>query len=200
MNTYEHLTDRELTDRLHDQDIRAYEEIYNRHWAPMFQFARKLLQDNLQAEDVVQDTFVNLYLQIGKADFKNINIVQYLYRSIRNAVINLANRNKLNVSYIASLRDFINAGEFITDDKVRENEVAKQIELEIANLPRKMRALFEMSRKQYMTHKEIAEASNLSEETVKSQMKRALKLLRSRLSTFFFLQLMAAILYLNKIS
>lgn len=199
MNIYTTLTDRELTDRLGDQDIRAFEEIYNRYWEVMLEFARKLVQDNDQAKDVVQDTFINLYAQIGRADFHRIEIAPYLYRIVRNIVINLTVRNKLKVSYITSLRDYMKNGEFITDQKIRENEVTRLIEEEIARLPKKMRAVFEMSRKQYMTHKQIAEASNLSEETVKSQIVRAIKILKSRLGAHLFLLIMTSILLINRV-
>lgn len=198
METYSTLTDRELTDRLSDQDIRAYEEIYKRYWRVMFEFARKLVQDNDQAKDIVQDTFIRLYNNIGSTDFGKVNIAPYLYKTVKNIVIDLSIRNKRNLNYLASLRDYVNAGQFITDEKIRANEVMMLIEKEISRLPPRMRAVFEMSRKEYLSRKQIAAATELSEETVKKQIANAVKLLRSKLGSDLFLLLMAAILKANK--
>ncbi|QHS58326.1 RNA polymerase sigma factor [Chitinophaga agri] len=198
MNIYSTLTDKELTDRLNNRDVHAYEEIYKRYWRIMFEFARKMLQDNEQAKDIVQDTFTTLYCNIGTTDFSKIRIAPYLYTIVKNNVINLSLRNKRSASYLASLKEFVDAGEYITDAQVRENEVLRQIEAEIAKLPRKMRQVFEMSRKAYMSRREIAEATNLSEETVKSQISRAIKVLKSKLGAHSLLFIMALILWLNK--
>jgi len=198
MNNYTTLKDDELTALLNEQDLRAYEEIYNRYWRIMFEFARKRMQDNDLAKDIVQDSFISLYSQIGKTDFRKISIASYLYKTVQNTAINHMVRDQRKNTYLASLRDFVNAGQYITDEQVREKEILRQIDEEVARLPRKMRAIFEMSRKGYMSRREIAEATNVSEETVKKQIANALKLIRNKLGMLFFFYLMAAILYLYK--
>jgi RNA polymerase sigma-70 factor (ECF subfamily) len=47
-----------------------------------------------------------------------------------------------------------------------------------------MREVFELSRKQHLSHKEIAEQLGISEKTVKSQVNNALKILRVKLGIF----------------
>ncbi|MNT81059.1 RNA polymerase sigma factor [compost metagenome] len=61
------------------------------------------------------------------------------------------------------------------------------IEKGIAELPPKMREVFELSRKHIMSHKEIAEQLNISEQTVRKQVNNALKILRSKLGMTLFL-------------
>jgi RNA polymerase sigma-70 factor (ECF subfamily) len=60
------------------------------------------------------------------------------------------------------------------------------IEEEIERLPPRMKEVFNMSRKLHMSYKEIAATLGISEETVKSQVKRALAILRPRLQNIFF--------------
>ncbi|MVT41838.1 hypothetical protein GO495_14705 [Chitinophaga oryziterrae] len=62
-----------------------------------------------------------------------------------------------------------------------------------------MRAVFELGRKAYLNHKEIAEKANISEETVKRQISYSIKILRSILTVHLFLYPMSAVLMLNKI-
>jgi len=183
---YKLLTDAQLTDKLDKRDHDAFEEIYRRYWPVLYNFARKMLQDNEQAKDIVQDAFTKLYAQIGILNFQEVKIAPYLYTLIRNAVITLVNRNKLKINYIASFQKYLNAGEFVTDNQVLENDMQRQIDREIASLPPKMREIFELSRKANLSRKEIAESTQLSEETVKKQIYNALKILRSKLKTYFF--------------
>jgi RNA polymerase sigma-70 factor (ECF subfamily) len=61
------------------------------------------------------------------------------------------------------------------------------IEKEIADLPAKMREVFELSRKTFLSHKEIAGQLDLSEKTVRNQVNNALKVLRVKLGIFVFL-------------
>jgi RNA polymerase sigma-70 factor (ECF subfamily) len=58
------------------------------------------------------------------------------------------------------------------------------IESEISALPPKMREVFELSRKLNYTHREIAIQLNLSEQSVRSHVKGALRILRTKFSTF----------------
>lgn len=183
---YKLLTDVQLADRLNQGDDIAFEEIYRRYWTVLYNFSRKMLQDNEQAKDIVQDIFTKLYVQIGVLDFQQIKFAPYLYALVRNAVITLINRNKLKLNYIVSFQDYVNAGEYVTDNQVLENETQRQIDQEIASLPSKMREIFELSRKAHLSRKEIAEATQLSEETVKKQIYNALKILRSKLKAYFF--------------
>lgn len=183
---YKLFTDTELADLLNQRDKIAFEEVYRRYWPILYHFARKMLQDNEQAKDIVQDTFTKLYLQVGVLDFQQIKLAPYLYALVRNAVITLINRNKLKNNYIVSFQNYVNAGEYVTDNQVLENEMQRQINEGIASLPPKMREIFELSRKANLSRKEIAETTRLSEETVKKQIYNAVKILRSKLSALFF--------------
>jgi RNA polymerase sigma factor (sigma-70 family) len=67
---------------------------------------------------------------------------------------------------------------------IRENDLLALIEKEIAALPEKMRVVFELSRKESMNRKEISEHLGLPENTVKTNMYRALKMLYRKLCLF----------------
>ncbi|HEY0272531.1 MAG TPA: sigma-70 family RNA polymerase sigma factor, partial [Chitinophaga sp.] len=76
------------------------------------------------------------------------------------------------------------------DYRVREKQFMEMIEREIAALPPKMRVVFEMSRKSDYSHREIAAHLDIAEETVKKQIKNALKILRNRLGLALFIFLL----------
>jgi len=60
-------------------------------------------------------------------------------------------------------------------------------------LPPKMREIFELSRKEYLSHKEIAEKLGISEQTVSKQVSNALKILRTKLGFFAYLAILLKI-------
>jgi RNA polymerase sigma-70 factor (ECF subfamily) len=194
---YQAYSDAKLTELLILRDNRAFEEIYNRYWGQLYNFCRKMLQNDHQAEDLIQEAFTNLYARKEQL-YQQTSIRAYLYRSVRNQIIDQVRHQKVKGDYISSLKEYINRGEWITDNLVRENELERQIQKAIDELPPKMRTVFEMSRKKYYSYRQIAEATGTSEETVRKQMSNVLKKLRSKLTMFILFQLMLAILWLNK--
>ncbi|QNN44582.1 RNA polymerase sigma factor [Pedobacter roseus] len=165
---------------------RAYAILYERYWAILFRYARKILQNDEEARDVVQDVFVMLWSKAENLEIQ-ISLSSFLYAATRNSILKIFQRGKVKDSYLNSLSAFIATENNTTDHLVRDRELAKRIEFEIAALPPKMRAVFELSRRSYLSHREIATQMEISDKTVKKQMANALKILRLKLGTFLFL-------------
>jgi RNA polymerase sigma-70 factor (ECF subfamily) len=197
MKLYRTLGDPELIEMFNNSDKQAFAEIYERYWAVLYQHARRMLQDEEQAKDVVQDVFTMLLNKMGMMEFRS-TLSAYLYSSVRNAIISRIRNKRVQGDYLDYLRNYTTEGIHYTDNVILEKELAKRIEAEIENLPPKMRRVFELSRKNYLNASEIAEHTGVSEGTVKKQLQLALKHLRGKLSAFFFLQLMTFLLWLNR--
>ncbi|WP_121196121.1 RNA polymerase sigma factor [Mucilaginibacter gracilis] len=158
----------------------AYQVIYKRYWPLLFKHARRILQNDEEAKDAVQDIFTMLWLK-GPTLFVNTTLSAFLYSSLRYKIFDVIDRNKIKGDYFNSLESFIDQGELTTDNIIREKELAASIEKEISFLPERMREVFELSRKSHLSYKEIAEKMNISDNTVKKQINNALKLLRFKL-------------------
>ncbi|MNY42681.1 RNA polymerase sigma factor [compost metagenome] len=111
----------------------------------------------------------------------------YLYGAVRHKFFNSLDHEKVKANYRASLSTFIDSGEYTTDNLLREKELIHLIEKEVSLLPPKMREVFELSRKEHLSHKEIAGRLNISDKTVKKQMNNAIKILKVKLGPFFSL-------------
>lgn len=186
MGEYSTYNDTDLLTLLREErDQRAYSEIYNRYWAMLFRHGRKMLQDEDDALDVVQDVFTMLWVKSEELQITT-SLSSYLYSSVRHSILNLIKRSKIRDTYLNSLEEFLDKGEFVTDNQVRYKEFAGQIEGEINNLPPKMREVFQLSRKLGLSYNQIAIELNISEETVRKQMFRALKKLRLKLGPHLF--------------
>lgn len=169
-------------------DKTAFSEIYERHWEVLFRHALRMTKDRALAEDIVQDVFIALWDRIEKAELPFV-ITAYLYAMVRNKFLNLLTHQTVKDNYLQSLSDFLLSGESITDYRCRENQLKIKIEQEVSCLPDKMRTVFEMSRKENRTHKEIALLLNISDKTVKKQVSNAVKILRLKLGSIISLTL-----------
>jgi RNA polymerase sigma-70 factor (family 1) len=198
MADYRKYADEELSILLNKMDHKAFSEIYERYWALLFRHARRMLKDEEQAADLLQDLFTSIWYNAGTVEIKT-SLSTYLYSGIRNRIIKLIRHEKVKRNYMFTLVDFLTEGHNSTDEAIREKELRQQIEREIAHLPEKMREIFELSRKSHLSYKEIADQVNISEGTVKKQVYNALKVLRMKLGALFFLMVMHAILLLAKL-
>lgn len=173
-------TDNELIALIKVGDKHAFSELYQRYWPLLFRHARKLLQDEDESKDVVQDVFISLWSAVMDFNEKTI-LSAYLYTSTRNKILNIFRRNKVSGAHLESLSGFISQGTNVTDHLVREHMLAAQIEEEIENLPARMREVFELKRKQNLSYKQISELMDISDLTVKAQMNKAITILRAKL-------------------
>ena len=190
MAGYSKFNDQELTVLLKQGDQLAFTEIYNRYWAEMYYHAFRMLKDEESAKDVVQDIFSNLWSKSGSLH-EEIKLSGHLYIAVRNKIFNLIAKNKVRNDYLSSIAAYVT--EVANDASLLdEKELLALVEAEIQNLPPKMREIFELSRKENLSHKEIAEKLNISDQTVKKQIQNALKILKPKIRTVevgFFLLL-----------
>jgi RNA polymerase sigma-70 factor (family 1) len=181
---YKLYTDQELVSLLKKGDTAAYTQIYDRYERLLFIHAYKRLQNREEARDIIQDLFIVLWTK--REDVNLISSLRaYLYTATRNRIFDLIARQKLQSNYVLSLQKFIDAGDYTTDHRIRINQLNAIIEKEIAQLPAKMREVFELSRNEQLSHREIAERLDISEQTVKKQVQNALKVLKVKLGPLF---------------
>ncbi len=164
-------------------DRQAYAQIYQRYWAVMYVYARKVMADEDDAKDIVQEVFTYLWHK-GKDLEIRTSLSMYLYTAVRYRIFDLMDHKKIRSDYKIYLQQFIEEGEYITDDQLRAKEMLAVIEKEVALLPPKMRVMFEMSRNEGMSHKEIAAQLGVSELTVKKQVSNSVKILKGKLKLF----------------
>jgi RNA polymerase sigma-70 factor (ECF subfamily) len=184
---YKYTSDAELVSLLNKGNRGAFTEIYDRYNGLLYTFTYKRLQNREEAKDLIHELFFKLWEDHPYIDIK-VSISAYLYGALRNNMLKVIARNKVASRYIDSFQHYIDTEpNNNTDHLVRHNELQSFIAGEIANLAPRTRHVFELSRKSNLSRKEIAEELGISEETVKSHMKMALKTLKTKLGPLFIL-------------
>jgi RNA polymerase sigma-70 factor (family 1) len=183
MSEYRKFDDAYLTNLLIQKDHGAFSEIYRRYWHKLFLHAYKMIKDEDEAKDIVQDVFVGVWNSSSTINITS-NIKGYLYITARNRILNRIKQSKCNDDFIGLLANEITGVDETTTDLINERDLQEIIDNEVDKLPPRMKQVFQLSREKFLTHKQIAEQLGTSEETVKKQISGALKILRGKLDKF----------------
>jgi len=186
MDAYQSLTDQELSSLLSEGDERAYTEIYERYHSLLYIFANKKLYNKEESEDIVQEVLIAIWNRRFDLTLER-SLASYLFTAVRNKALDLFSHRKVESTYVAALQNFIDDAGTSADFLVRENDLRLLIEKEIEALPPRMREVFKLSRKNLLSHREIAIVMDISEQTVSTQIKKALRVLRIRLSLLLWI-------------
>ncbi len=157
------------------------EDLFNKYYNPLCNYAVKIIRDDDLAEDLVQNLFIQLWenKKIESID----NPERFLLRCIKFKCIDYL-RSK-ETSKVLNLEEIPDPA--IEIQELDEEEIEPLLHYFAAKLPPKTRIVFLLSRKSGMTYKEIAEETNTSVKTVENQMSSALKQMKNLLKTHNFL-------------
>ncbi len=180
MINYSTCFDQELVLLLKDDDDAAFKEIYLRYDKLLLIYAYKKLRNREEAKDLVQDVFT--WLWNSRNDFSlNTTLSGYLYKSVLNRIFDVVKHKGIIRKYVDSGKHYIEISNEDADYLIREKDIALLIEKEILAMPPRMREIYTLKKKYFLSTKEIATELSLSEHTVSTQIKRALKHLKVKL-------------------
>jgi len=188
-------TDEQLLQLMQDGSGEAFTELYKRHWPSVYRNAMRLLRSRADAEDVVQQLFESIWNRRSRLDIRG-SFAAYLFTGARYSAIHLVEKNIEKYACVSSLAADLEKN---AHPSIESGMDAKALEITIDGivdtLPVRMKEVFLLSRKENLTHKEIAERLNISEETVKKQVYNALKLIRQHLGKSVSLGCLIVLLY-----
>lgn len=150
----------------------------------MFRYSCSMVNEVDAADEIVQTVFLRILERNGRMTISPGSLVAYLLSSVRNQSVNYINRKKLERGY----QEGHNAGDVIGNihpsGRLEEKELEREYTEALNELPEQCRTVFQLSRSEELTYREIAVKLNISVKTVETQMGRALKKLRIRLAEF----------------
>jgi RNA polymerase sigma-70 factor, ECF subfamily len=184
--------DAELVARIACEDHTAFETLMRRHNTRLFRIARAILRDDAEAEDALQDAYLDAYRHIG--DFRgSAQLGTWLTRVVINqALMRLRKQKRDRVVVHFGERDTSEGDQTnaeVADERVESppdatlrGEIRRMLERRIDELPVAFRAVFLMREVEDMTVQETAECLSIPEATVRTRLFRARALLRESLA------------------
>lgn len=180
--------------QLNNGDEQAFRIIYNKMYAKVYRFAYALTKRRDQSEEVVQETFLRLWLHRADVDATR-SLDAFLFTIARRLVIDMMR----NATSTAALRDSLwstmQKENHATEETILENNLAALVYEAVAQLPAQQQLIFKLSRDQGLTHEEIAIKLGISKNTVKNHLVSALKTLKVKLARHGFPTLLIFILF-----
>ncbi len=176
MLNYKKYSDYDLLTLFNTNDERVLIEIYDRYWDKMLAVAFNRLGNLEEAEECVQDVLCKLWKLRSTFSLQNEKLSSYLARAVRNQTFNVIYQNRQKRQKLAGYSPQEDVIDSISPErKLIIQELQHQIDVAIKNLPPQCQLVFVMNKSEGLTTKEIADKLNLSENTVKSHLKKAKK-------------------------
>ena len=149
------LIDSKSIERLIAGDEAVFTTIYELYSAKIYKLAFRFLKDREQSEEIVQETFINFWLNREKLDAEG-NVWLYLYviakRLSLNALRKLYQSTDLTQKLLNQVIDMHRYG---TEEEVLAHDLEQYTEKIIDKLPPQQQLVFKLSRVQGLSHKEI---------------------------------------------
>lgn len=164
--------------------------LFKTYYTRLCYFAFQFIGNKDQARDIAQEAFVSYLGQREKVAVHPLAIKNFLYSSVRNACLNELRHEKVVEKFAAAQENVLPDDSTIILTMIR-SEVAGEIHRALETLPESCQLIIRMGYINGLKNQEIANQLNISVNTVKTQKKRGLQLLRLRLNpeiyTLFFL-------------
>ena len=189
----EEYNEAELIARLKAGDKTACAECIEIHSPLVYRLALRLMGNEAEAEDVLQETFLNAFKSIDSFEGRS-GLGTWLYRIAYNASMMRLRRNE---PYTVSVDESLDGdGQYmipqqlfdwccLPEKDLESDEVRDELEKAISELPESLRVVFMLRELEGLSTAETAAALDISEGAVKVRLHRARLWLRERLSPYF---------------
>jgi RNA polymerase sigma-70 factor (ECF subfamily) len=160
--------------RIEQRDENAMEEIFRRYSGPVYSVALRVLRDSSQAEDVLQEVFLQLWRKPAAFVQNRGSLGAWLVVIARNRAIDVLRRRKPS----DSVDDVVLASTVNVADEAERNTMMEKVRRVIADLPMEQRKSLELAYFEGLSHTEIASRTGDPLGTVKTRIRQALISLR----------------------
>lgn len=169
-----------LFERIRRDDSDAFDAVFRSWYPQLVRYAESMLGERAVAEEIAQEVMLTIWRDRRKLKIEE-SAGGYLFRATRNRALNeLRHRKVQQKSHLhLATSDLVPA---TAEADMVDKRIGAAVREAIAELPERCREVFELSRVQGLRYTEIAEVMDISVKTVETQMGKALRILREKLS------------------
>lgn len=161
-----------------EDDSDAFNELYRSWSGKLYHFILKISNgDTYLAEELVQDVFTVVWEKRKDLD-ENKSFGAYICTIAKDKLINIYQHRMIEALYAQAVSQKGMSEDHKTEDDVEYHLLDEYLDKLIDQLPPSRKNIFILSRRKHLSNKEIAEQLNLSENTIESQLTKALAFIR----------------------
>ena len=186
-STAQQMLDQEMIARIGRRDQTAFSAFYDRMSGPLYSLAIKMLGDPAEAQDALQDVFLQIWSRASMYDPEQSSVFSWTVLLTRSRVIDrLRARGRRSRVVVGSTEDTSGAeadasvAESAADTAEKKDEAAR-VRYVLNNLPSEQREAIELAFFEHLSHHEIAARLGQPLGTIKARIRRGLLRLRERL-------------------
>jgi RNA polymerase sigma-70 factor, ECF subfamily len=190
-DTAQQVVDREMLSRVGHGDQAAFSALYDRLSGPLYSLAFKMLGDASDAQDALQEVFVQIWSRAKTYDPEKSSVFSWAVLLTRSRTIDRLRARDRRLRVVAgSAADearFAEAADASTvesaADTVNKNDEAAHVRSLLNNLPEEQRQAIDLAFFGHLTHHEIAARLSQPLGTIKARIRRGLLKLREQIRT-----------------
>lgn len=164
-------------------DERAFDALFNLHFARLHQFALRHTNHTGLAEELAMDTMMKVWLQKDTLYYDTASLTPLLFRILQVSIIDSYRKKKLEYSDIEALRHEPESVEK-ADSQLFTGQLRVLYEEGLENLSPRQKLVFEMRNEKDMSYRQIATELGLSTKTVDRHLSNAVVTIRKHVSKF----------------
>lgn len=168
-----------LLERLKQNDHKAFNLIYDMYWEKLFAFCFKLTGSKDFSSEIIQIIFVQLWEKRNEIEISNLK--SYLFQSVKYQFFSIYKKNKVqSITLLSDIEDYL-----IDNMNEEHPEILNSLKRALEKLPDKRKEILLLSKYQNMSVDEISLLLEISPQTVRNQVSKALIQLRDIMSKGF---------------
>jgi len=172
-------SNKELLPLLKEGDMIAFDAIYEIYSSRLYRFVLRYIKFETDAEEIVQEVFIKIWEAREKIDVYS-SFESFIFTIAYNSTISLLRKRVHEKKYLEHLKtsqQFDNAPDSINE--IQFKELSEKIDSLLNKLTPRQKEIFLLSREEGLKHEEIAKKLNISSNTVKNHIVKALAFLKS---------------------
>lgn len=186
-------SNKELLILIRKDDKVAFYNLYERYSKKLYAFVLQLIKLEEDAEEIVQEVFIKIW-EKRKTLNEYSSFESFLFTIAYNTTMSLLRKKVTENKYLAHLQSIQQVNNTVNlTDEIYFNELNEQLAVLLDEVSARQKEIFLLSRKEGLTHEQIAKKLNITVNTVKKHISNTISFLKSHLdsgsvvSAFYFL-------------
>jgi len=163
-------------------DLKAFDIIFKKYSRRLYVFVFRYVKQEADAEEIVQEVFIKIWKSRDKINVYT-SFESFLFTIAHNATVNLLKKRAIEQKYVEHVKSiqYIEESYELTDE-IHYKELKQKFQGVFNELSPRQKEIFQLSREDGLSNKEIAEKLGISVQTVKNHLVTTLSFLKSKLN------------------
>ncbi len=160
----------------------AFDIIYKKYSRRLYGFVFRFVKQEADTEEIVQEVFIKIWQSRDKINIYS-SFDSFLFTIAHNATVNLLKKRATEQKYVEHVKSLQLIDEtYELTDEIHYKELMHKFQDLLNELPPRQKEIYQLSREEGLSNKEIAEKLGISVQTVKNHLVTTLSFLKNRLN------------------